>query len=546
MKLPPGFPTTHHELTAFYHAKYDAGIQEGRYEPFVYPWGTLGAAIVVMYLLIPHRNSPLLRRARFLAFAWIAGFAAYTIRYCRSRNMAPAFGTGIISAWPVLWAATILVVNDAQLNFQRIKRLEGVHGSSRKVEQNSTLTKIKEHTKEEAQSIANGFSGGKHVTISKEGHLGPGKRHGDFAWQPYPLSPFIERLDWVLDIFCSFRGMGWNWRISSLPPPPKWVQEQLRENSGSDIPRDTHAAHSEMARVYQTRAELLRANLKTFILGYLILDLLKVIVNHDPYFWGIPDRPPPAYLPALLTRSPILLRFYRLAVSQYLIKWSLQTFFSLAPLFFSGVLGPDLIGTRAAPWMYPDTWGSYAHVLDRGLAGWWAGWWHQTFRFGFAEPARKLVALARLDPRSRPAKLLRLVTAFALSGFLHACASYTQPGPTRPLRGPFCFFVLQAAGVAAEMLLVRYLGAREDVWGRLPVGVGRVVRLVYVHVWFYHTAPLLVDDFARGGLWLYEPVPVSPLRALGLGARGDGCWCWGGQWVYLYWGERWWKSGIAF
>lgn len=237
MKLPPGFPTTHHELTAFYHAKYDAGIQEGRYEPFVYPWGTLGAAVVVVYLLIPHRNSPLLRRARFLAFAWIAGFAAYTVRYCRSRNMASAFGTGIISAWSVLWVATILVVNDAQLDFQRIERLEGVHGSGRKVEQNGTLTEIKEHRKEEARSITNGPSGGKHVTVSKERHLGPGKRHGDFAWQPYPLLPFIERLDWVLDIFCNFRGMGWNWRISGLPPPPKWVQEQLRENSGSDIPQ---------------------------------------------------------------------------------------------------------------------------------------------------------------------------------------------------------------------------------------------------------------------------------------------------------------------
>jgi hypothetical protein len=190
-----------------------------------YPWGTLGAAVVVVYLLIPHRNSPLLRCARFLAFAWIAGVAAYKIRFCHSHNMASAFGTGIISALSVLWVAIILVVNDAQLDFQRIERLEGVYGSGRKVEQNGTLTEIKEHMKEEAQSIVNGFSGGKHVTVSKEGHLGPGKRHGDFAWQPYPLSPFTERLDWVLDIFCNFRGMGWNWRISGLPSPPKWVQE---------------------------------------------------------------------------------------------------------------------------------------------------------------------------------------------------------------------------------------------------------------------------------------------------------------------------------
>jgi len=59
-------------------------------------------------------------------------------------------------------------------------------------------------------------------------------------------------------------------------------------------------------------------------------------------------------------------------------------------------------------------------------------------------------------------------------------------------------------------------------------------------------ASLPVDDFARDRLWLYEPVPVSPLRALGLGVRGDGWWCWGGQWLYLYMGVRWWKSGMAF
>lgn len=88
-----------------------------------------------------------------------------------------------------------------------------------------------------------------------------------------------------------------------------------------------------------------------------------------PLLRGIPDRPPPAYLPTLLTRSPTLLRFYRLAISQYLIKWSLQTAFSLASLFFNGIFGHDLIGAHAAPWMHPDAWSSYAHASDRGLQG---------------------------------------------------------------------------------------------------------------------------------------------------------------------------------
>ena len=183
--------------------------------------------------------------------------------------MASAFGTGIISAWSVLWVQTILVVNDTQLDFQRIERLEGVHGSGRKVEQNGTLAEIKELGKKRPKVWRMASLEASTSLYQKRSSLVLGCvmviSHGN-----HTPSLFIERLDWVLDILCDFGGMRWNLRISGLPPPSKWVQEQLRENSGSDIPqRDTRAAHSEMAHVYQTRAELLRANLKTFMLGYL-------------------------------------------------------------------------------------------------------------------------------------------------------------------------------------------------------------------------------------------------------------------------------------
>ncbi|OCK81757.1 hypothetical protein K432DRAFT_380982 [Lepidopterella palustris CBS 459.81] len=537
MKLLQSFPATHHELLKHYYAQYDAGIQSGKYEPFVYPWGIFGAALAVVYLLIPHQTSPLLRRARFLAFAWIACFAAYTIKYCRARNMTSAFGIGIISAWSVIWLATILVVNDAQTDFQRIERLEGVTGKSTDPGPNGTLQEVGKGEIDTHKAVRTAPKG--------PGHLGPGQRHGPFAWQPYPLSPFIERLDWVLDILCNFRGMGWNWQISGLPPPPKWIQEQLRENSGSELSKRDPRVGLDGTSVYQTRSELLWANIKTLVTGYLFLDFLKVVMNHDPYFWGIMDRPPPSYLPSIIANYPILLRLYRLAVSQYVIKWSLQTLFCMLPLFVVGILGPSIIGARAEPWMHPDTWGSYSNVLDRGLAGWWSGWWHQTFRFAFEEPSRKLIAMTGINPRSITAKLLQLFIAFLLSGFVHACSSYTQPGYTYPIRGPFLYFTLQAFGITAEVFLTKavdWTGIQKHV----PKAVRRFFTFVYVHVWFYHTSPLLCDDFARGGLWMYEPVPISPLRALGFGVDGDSWWCWGGQWVYLHRGNRWWKSGVAF
>jgi hypothetical protein len=59
--------------------------------------------------------------------------------------------------------------------------------------------------------------------------------------------------------------------------------------------------------------------------------------------------------------------------------------------------------------------------------------------------------------------------------------------------------------------------------------------------WLALTGPLLVDDFARCGVWLFEPVPVSLVRGL----TGQGWWCWGGRWVGWWQGRYWWETGIA-
>jgi hypothetical protein len=457
--------------------------------------------------------------------------------------MAPAFGLGLISAWSIIWIMSIIVISDAQTDFQRIERTEGLFQRS--------LKEQKDHgaVPNGLQSDEHEFHGSTEIDVSNgQAHphekLGPSKRHGEFAWQPYPLSPFIERLDWVLDIFCNFRGAGWNWRTSSISPPPKSIQEQLRRNS-STSPSHSARTHPYQPQTYPTRRSLLIANTKTFIIGYMILDCLKTLMNHDPYFWGFIDRKPPFYFPSFLTQNEVLLRMYHLTVSLLAIKWALQTIFALAPLFFSGILGPSAIGARAEPWMYPETWGPFTSILERGLAGWWSVWWHQTFRFAFEQPSRKLVELLGMNPRSAPAKFLQLLVAFSLSGTLHACGSYTSAGTTYPLRGSMAFFLLQALGIFAEVVLTQGL-RRTGIQGRVPKMLMRVFTFVYVHFWFYHTAPLLCDEFARGGIWLFEPIPVSVLRGLGLGVEGDGWWCWGGKLVWWHTGDRWWRSGLAF
>jgi hypothetical protein len=48
--------------------------------------------------------------------------------------------------------------------------------------------------------------------------------------------------------------------------------------------------------------------------------------------------------------------------------------------------------------------------------------------------------------------------------------------------------------------------------------------MIVVLVWCILTGPLVADDLAATGLWLYEPVPVSFIRGL----KGEG-WCGGGE-----------------
>lgn len=524
------WPHSHHDVYQHYYQQYDARIASGEFVPFVYPYGAYGAFLVIAYLCISHQNRPWLKHCRFVVWGMLLACAAYSMRYERARGMAPSLGVGLMQAWSVVYLAAMLVFNDAQTDFQRIERTEGRFGSDETSQQDA----IKQAS---GPVLSNGH-------IPQKSKAGPRDRHGEFAWQPYPLTPFVERLDWVLDLFCNFRGAGWNWRISALPPPPKWLQEQLHRNSG-DVPKHSYRIRAGQVITYPDRRSLLISNAKTFVKGYLIIDALKTAMMHDPYFWGVSDRQPPSYFPFTLLSQPWMVHSYRLLLSMITIAYAINTIFSLAPLVFVGVFG-SYIGARSEPWIYPETWGSYSSVLDKGLAGWWSSWWHQTFRFAFEQPSLRTCEYFSLDRRSVPAKAIQLLTAFGLSGALHACGTYTAAGPTHPISNSFAFFMLQALGIFLEVVVSSTL-RKTGIQKHVPQWAMQVWTFVYVHVWFYHTAYLLCDDFALAGIWLYEPIPISLFRGLGLGAaKRDGWWCWSGSFIRWYTGKHWWQSGVAF
>lgn len=531
------WPHTHHDVTRFYHEQYRKDVQTGKYQPVLYPWDTLPFLMIVIYVLIPHHNRPWLRKARFPLFAVQVASTAYLIKNIRAKGVATTLGIGLIAAWETMFFLAVIVCNDPQRDFMRIERTEGGSGSD-KASSTKSQNGIATRTIESQET-----NGTPKDTPETKDTLGPTQRHGEFAWQAYPLTPFVERLDWTLDLFNNFRGAGWNWRTISTPPPPKAVQEELLRNSAVQ-PKHTFRTHPSQTRTWPTRREMLISNAKTLATGYVILDIIKTIASHDPYFWGYIDRAPAPYLPSFLLNSPVLIHALRLIICQFGIKWALESVFALSPLFFSGVLGPSVLGARAESWMYSATWGSYTLVLDQGLAGWWSGWWHQTFRFAFEQPSRKLIEMFGWNPKGPAARALQLVVAFGLSGALHASGSITCHGETFPLQGTMLFFMLQAVGCFIEGVLRQGL-AGSKVVKILPTWVKQTLTFVYVHVWHYHTAHLLCDDFARGGVWLFEPCPVSLFRGLGFGAEGDG---WLAIEAMPSWhrGDTWYRSGITF
>ncbi|KAI9719002.1 MAG: hypothetical protein M1828_006378 [Chrysothrix sp. TS-e1954] len=504
-------PRSHQEAVAQYVQTYDNGVQDGTIVPFVYPAFSYGGGLALLFLLIPptsRLHSPL---TRYAVFGLVAYWQAQVILYQRAFSPSTAFGVGLISAWFVLWTASLLVFKDAKTEFWRIER----HGSGHEGAVQDT---------------------GGHVET-------PDKVL--YSRQYYPAEFFFARVNWVLELYLNCRGIGWNWKITGMPSLPSGIQTQLQSTDtteGSIV--DRPVTKTGVSR-FDDRRSLISHNLYLFLRGYLIVDLLKTVMHHDPYFWGQIHSSPPEYFPTIFHSSRFILRTYHLCFCMAWIWMGLRSLMALEPLFFSGVLGTHYAGVNGEPWMHPDQFGSGWNVLDRGLAGAWGGWWHQAFRSAFQMGGEWLTDVLHVHRRSNTGKLIMLFVAFAFSGFLHASASYTQLGPTHPITGIFAFFMLQAVGVVLEMGWHEFLKS-SGISQRIPTWLGRLANGLGVFFWFWLTGPLVADDMALGGFFLPEPNIISPLRGLGFGVEGDGWYCWRGEKIRWYSDpRRWWLKGFA-
>ncbi|KAJ4394592.1 hypothetical protein N0V93_003811 [Gnomoniopsis smithogilvyi] len=575
VSLPfPVSPTSLINLGAYirdvYRLRFAHELAAGTLRPLVIPYSLLGTFILpILYFCIPHINRPWLFRARYLLMAFIVGFNLSETFATSSANFAVAYAVGLMQAWGILWTGTLLIWMSPQFEAERVEKRKKSGGGPV-----ASTTILNGAPREQHSQNGRALNGKAHNSITNvdgavdtkwlQGqdhqvslHNAPDEdiarslRQGyEYYWQAYPAdAPFSTRFEWSFDLVSSFRGTGWNWCVPILPRFAK--AEKPLSNSAVDlssIPLRTRQGY----RRFKTGREWLRNRCVPMLVEYLALDLLSVLMMKDPYFILGPEltaelinvapKALPFYLAAL---PPYVLFVYRGLICFSAILIAIDLIMTLWQMFCHFILGPRVLGTRAELWHYPCVYGSFTtNVLDKGMSGFWGGWWHQTFRTAFSAPGIWLSRRGYINPASAKGKALAGLLAFAQSGFLHSLGSVSCLPPSK-LYFPPMFFLLCWVGILAQTALsgmLRGAGVRD----KMPVWVRRVGNFGCAFAWLVYFQYLLDDDLGRAGIWMLEPVPVSLLRAAGLGKPGDRSWRWDAPLFPRWWvGPRWWEGGIA-
>ncbi|KIW96662.1 uncharacterized protein Z519_02053 [Cladophialophora bantiana CBS 173.52] len=341
------------------------------------------------------------------------------------------------------------------------------------------------------------------------------------AWEPMPETIW-QRLFWILDLITSIRGVHWSWSSAASP-----------------------ACDPDLGKSCSNRTASIARNVSRFLVDYFLIDLIKCVMIADPYFVGYPTHGPPPHLSRYITSS-LGLYTYRLLLGTAGMYTAVDLIFASAVLLQVNILGPGMLGLNASPLAFPPIWGSPSAVLRKGLRGFWGESWHQFFRKHFVSIGD---AVAEFLPghnglgscgcrwsdnkrqkclkQSGVRETIRVVTVFVLSGILHACASHTLLGPTRPL-ATFLFFALQPVGMAIQsagslLFASCYLSRLPGPW---TIIMRQGSNAVFTLLWLWGTGGMFFDDMASGGMWLLDPIPISLIRGLGLSKDDRRLWCW--------------------
>lgn len=528
-----GIAPTSNEIYSFYSKVFEQKLSDGALLPVIFPYHFLGIFLLTAYLCVPHIDSPKIYALRWPLLAFINWFEFRMI--WKTSSVGPGMGSfaGSLSAYIILASWTWLVFKRPQWEARRVQRvikrtpIIKTEMSTEKIKDEATQNGDFRKRKTSVSIKALGMSLSKHDTQDDETET------YQYFWQSYP-DDFRERVSWVVDLLYNYRGPGWNWAISSIPPLPSAILIKAEGPVSKQSYADFSSAGS---RRFVNRYEHLIYRVSRLIICYVILDISIIIMMKDPYFkFGPTTYALPSYLQSI---PHSFLRFYRIVLTSIGIIAVMTSAFNLLSLI-SCILGPGILGLRAEPWYYPTEWGYFSNIYKSGLGGLWGDYWHQSFRLHFTSPTNFLIREGYIKPGTFIAKTTSLFFAFFLSGFLHWASSHSTLPSTRP-SDAMNFFLLQGLGIMLQRVLCQLL---QSYITKFPKVIRYTGNLIFVLTWLYYTGWLLADDFARSGLWIMEPTPISLSRLLGFGEYDAG-------WISIrpqfrwFRGKNWWETGLA-
>ncbi|KAF2838331.1 hypothetical protein M501DRAFT_1058497 [Patellaria atrata CBS 101060] len=486
---------------------YLSALQAGNFTPPSFPLSSLNIILLIGWLMVCQSVSESsFQRGRWIVFIAIAFSSIWNLLFVRAPGVTGSIGTGLNSVLCTVMAVNFLLLHDPRSFKRLILRPQQ--------RMNSTNGQINQ------KQLADGNEAKEHIRSKQAG-----KRYHNMQnrpgleWEPMPRET-LRRLAWVFDLITCFRGVHWSWKS----PPPS-----------------SHPLLLSNVSLGQTTT--LFRNLSRFLIGYIVLDAVKSLMIADLYFTHYPIRTPPPHI-ARYIASPLGLYTYRMLLATLGGYSAIDLEYSTTVLLQVNILGPNILGLNASPATFPPIWGSPHAILRKGLRGFWGDTWHQMLRMHFVSIgdaiAQGLLRNVHVNSNSRQDKVketdrhnqssaeaaIRVVVVFLLSGVLHACGSYTLLGSSRPSVS-FLFFALQPFGMAIQSTC-SYLFCSSQLFfslGRYQLHVRQISNFFFTILWLWAFAGLFADDLTSGGMWMFEPVPVSFFRGLGF-SEDRRFWCW--------------------
>lgn len=522
-------------------------VEQGQRRQIVLPQAFFIPFILpIIWLAIPHNGRSWLYRARWFIFVLALLVNYEQAARASSNNVGWAVVSGLMSTYGTMLCFQHMILTNPQRDAARIIKVSFGKYPDRAFAPLGELPPPQPSAKPEYTACPGTAATNPHLKPQSESTASHIVDTPDFdttssyIWQRFPSeAPILARLGWAADLVLSFRGAGWSSSISVIPKP--YTSTAIQDGQPvcvASIPSVTRAGFEYI----HSPVSFLRHRLKVLVGACLVLDFLGTFMMKDPYFIFGREKSVEYALPWYLAGlSPWRLEAYRQLFSITGAFWAVAAAYSVADMAHYCVV-IYWCPYRNIPWLYTSAFGSFGEVFDRGLAGLWGSWWHQTFRQQFLGPSAFLLKKGLIRKGTMSGNLVGLLSTFAMSGLLHGMGSLSAVPSTKLWSQPV-FFLLQGVGIILQQQLASILQRTFPV---IHITMRRAGNALFTLLWLYATAALFNDDMAAMGLWLLEPVPFSVFRALGFGFPGDAVWRWDSSYVFRWHsGRHWWQSGIA-